>query len=131
MVEPSRLSRRERQIMDILYRLGSASAKDVRENLADPPSNSTVRTLLQQLLNKGHVTYKESGLKYVYFPTVARSKASQSAIDNLVTTFFSDSPYLAVNSLIDMAASELSEEELSNLEKLIKQKQQSKKKTGA
>ncbi len=131
MTKANQLSRRERQIMDAIYRLEEASVKEVMENIPDAPSYSAVRTLLGKLVEKGHLNHKEQGLKYVYFPTIARGDASQSAISNLVTTFFGNSAYLAVNSLLDMAASELSEEELSNLEKLIKQKKQTKKKSGA
>ncbi len=127
MTKANQLSRRERQIMDAIYRLGEASVKDVMENIPDAPSYSSVRTLLGKLLEKGHLDHRESGLKYVYFPTIERGAASQSALSNLVKTFFSDSPYLAVNSLLDMAASDLSSAELAELEKLIKQKKQSKK----
>lgn len=130
MTKANQLSRRERQIMDAIYRLEEASVKEVMENIPDAPSYSAVRTLLGKLVEKGHLNHKERGLKYVYFPTVDPSDASQSAIANLVTTFFGNSPYLAVNSLLDMSASELSEEELSNLEKLIKKKKRSKKKRG-
>ncbi len=131
MTEANQLSRRERQIMDAIYRLEEASVKEVMSNIPDAPSYSAVRTLLGKLVEKGHLHHKEQGLKYIYYPTVARSDASQSAITNLVTTFFGDSPYLAVNSLLDMAAAELSEEELSSLEKLIKRKKQSKSKRGS
>ena len=103
MVEAAKLSRRERQVMDILYRLESASAKEVLENLADPPSYSTVRTILQKLLEKGHVTYRESGAKYVYFPVVDHQKASSTALQNVVKTFFQDSPLMAANSLLGMS----------------------------
>jgi len=119
MTNADQLSRRERQIMDILYRLEEASAKEVMENLEDPPSYSSVRTLLGKLVEKGHITHRESGLKYVYFPLVAREAASQSALSNIVKTFFADSPYLAVNSLLDMSIDELSEAELDRLDQLI------------
>src|SRR5690554_6646727 len=119
MTNADQLSRRERQIMDILYRLEEASAKEVMENLEDPPSYSSVRTLLGKLVEKGHITHRESGLKYVYFPLVAREAASQSALSNIVKTFFADSPYLAVNSLLDMSIDELSDAELDRLDQLI------------
>ena len=97
MADAAKLSRRERQIMDILYRLENASAKEVMQNLSDAPSYSTVRTILQKLVEKSHISYRESGLKYVYFPTMERTAASRSALSNLLSTFFSDSPILAAN----------------------------------
>lgn len=119
MSSADQLSRRERQIMDILYRLGQASAKEVMEHMEDAPSYSSVRTLIGKLVGKGHVGHKESGLKYVYSPLVARDQASKSALGNLVKTFFDDSPYLAVNSLLDMSIHELSDTELEELNKII------------
>lgn len=119
MTNADQLSRRERQIMDILYRLGQASVKDVMENMDDAPSYSSVRTLLGKLVEKGHVVHQESGLKYVYSPLVERGKASRSALGNVVKTFFDDSPYLAVNSLLDMSIHELSDDELDELNRMI------------
>lgn len=128
MTKASKLSRRERQIMDIIYRLEEPSAKEVRENLEDPPSYSTVRALLRKLVDKGHLSHRERGLKYVYYPLVKREAASASALANLLKTFFSDSPVLAVNSLLDMSSESISEEELVQMEKLIKEKKKSNKK---
>ena len=128
MTKASKLSRRERQIMDIIYRLGEASVKDVLENLEDPPSYSSVRALLRKLVDKGHVNHRESGLKYVYYPLVKREAASNSALSNLVKTFFSDSPVLAVNSLLDLSAKSITNEELQQLEELIKEKKKANKK---
>lgn len=122
MTKADQLSRRERQIMDAIYQLGEASAKDVMANITEAPGYSSVRTLLGKLVEKGHLNHKESGLKYVYFPTVERTAASKSAMSNIVKTFFSDSPYLAFNSLLDMAAFDLSDEELAKLEEQIKLK---------
>ncbi len=122
MANADQLSRRERQLMDVLYRLEQASAKEVMNNLQDAPSYSSVRTLLGKLVEKGHIDHKRQGSKYVYFPLVARTEASRSALSNLVKTFFSDSPYLAVNSLLDMSVNEMSEQELDELDRLIKQK---------
>lgn len=121
MVEPSKLSRRERQIMDILYRLESASAKEIMENLSDAPTYSTVRTILQKLLEKGHVKYREQGLKYVYYPAVDPEKASKTALQNLVKTFFQGSPVMAVNSLLGMGKNGLSDEELEEIAKLVEE----------
>lgn len=130
MTKASKLSRRERQMMDIIYRLEEASAKQVMENLEDPPSYSSVRTLLRKLVEKGHISHRESGLKYVYFPLVARKAASKSALSNIVKTFFSGSPLLAVNSLLDLPNEDISDEELQQLEKLIKEKKAANKLAG-
>ncbi|MEX0738075.1 MAG: BlaI/MecI/CopY family transcriptional regulator [Pseudohongiella sp.] len=127
MTRPDQLSRRERQIMDILYRLGNASAKDVMDNMEDAPSYSSVRTLLGKLVEKGHADHRESGLKYVYFPLVARAKASRSALGNVVKTFFEDSPYLAVNSLLDMSIDDLTDTELDQLKTMIQTRKNQKK----
>jgi len=129
MTKASKLSRRERQIMDIIYRLDEPSAKEVMENLEDAPSYSTVRALLRKLVDKGHLNHRESGLKYVYYPLVEKEAASASALSNLLKTFFSDSPALAVNSLLDMSTVSISDEELIQLEKLIKEKKKSNKKS--
>lgn len=129
MNSTDQLSRRERQIMDVLYRLGSASAKEVMENMEDAPGYSSVRTLLGKLVEKGHIDHRESGLKYVYFPLIAREKASHSALSNLVKTFFSDSPVLAVNSLLDMSINDLTDTELDRLDQLIKAKKKQQKST--
>ncbi len=126
MTRPDQLSRRERQIMDVIYRLEQASAKEVMENIEDAPSYSSVRTLLGKLVEKGHIAHKESGLKYVYFPLVERKTASKSALSNVVKTFFENSPVMAVNSLLDMSTSKLSDDDLDRLEQLIKDKRSAK-----
>lgn len=125
MTKPSKLSRRERQIMDILYRLEEASAKDVMAEMEDAPSYSSVRTLIGKLVDKGHVAHRESGLKYVYYPLQTRDKASKSALSHVLQTFFDDSPLRAVNSLLDMSAKNLSDEELQELADIIEAKKQS------
>ncbi len=127
MTKASKLSRRERQMMDVIYQLGEASAKDVMENIEDPPSYSSVRTLLRKLVEKGHISHRESGLKYVYYPLVERKAASKSALANLVKTFFAGSHLQAVNSLLDMNSHEISDEELAHLETLIREKKEEKK----
>lgn len=127
MTKASKLSRRERQMMDIIYRLEEASAKDVMNNLEDPPSYSSVRTLLRKLVEKGHISHRESGLKYVYYPLVEHKAASKSALSNIVKTFFSGSPLLAVNSLLDLPNEDISDQELQQLEKLIKEKKKANK----
>ncbi len=127
MTKASKLSRRERQMMDIIYRLEEASAKQVMDNMEDPPSYSSVRTLLRKLVEKGHISHRESGLKYVYYPLIAHKAASKSALSNIVKTFFSDSPLLAVNSLLDLSNEDISDEELQQLEKLIQEKKKANK----
>ena len=122
MTDPGELSRRERQIMDALYKLEQGSVRDVLENIYDPPSYSAVRTLLQKLVDKGHIAHKESGKKYVYFPLINRKKASKTALSRVVSTFFSDSAFMAMNSLLDMSTKELTDEELEQLTRLIEEK---------
>src|SRR2546422_518592 len=113
------LSRRERQIMDVLYRNGSATAAEVLENIPEPPSYSAVRALLRILEQKGHVKHEEREGKYVFMPTVHRDKAQRSAIRHLVQTFFDGSPQEAVAALLDSSSSKLSDSELDRLQELI------------
>jgi predicted transcriptional regulator len=94
--------------------------------MSDAPSYSSVRTLLGKLVEKEHIAHKLDGNKYVYFPIVARAEASQSALSNLVKTFFADSPYLAVNSLLDMSVNSMTQEELDRLDRLIQAKKNTK-----
>jgi predicted transcriptional regulator len=115
------LSRRERQIMDIVYRLGSASASDVRENLPDAPSYSAVRALLRILEDKGHLKHAFDGPRYVYAPTVSRPVAQKSALKQMVKTFFDGSTSNAVAALLDMSASDFSKAELERLSTLVEQ----------
>jgi predicted transcriptional regulator len=128
MTSTRELSRRERQIMDIIYRMNEATAKEVMDAIEDAPSYSSVRTLLGKLVEKGHIAHRESGLKYVYYPLVERQAASVSALSNVVKTFFSDSTFLAVNSLLDMSDGDISDEELERLNKLIQEKKKNNKK---
>lgn len=113
------LSKRERQIMDILYRQGQASAADVQANLPDPPSYSAVRATLRILEEKGHVQHHQDGPRYVFRPAVARDKATRSAIRHLVRTFFNGSAEQAVTTLLDESTSKLTHEELDRLAGLI------------
>ena len=115
------LSRRERQIMDIIYAQGRATAAEVLERLADPPSYSAVRALLRVLEDKGHLQHEQDGPRYVYKPTVSRTRARQTALERLVHTFFDGSPEQAVAALLDMSAGDLGDEELARLQKLIEQ----------
>ncbi len=113
------LSKRERQIMDILYRQGQASAAEVQANLPDPPSYSAVRATLRILEEKGHVQHHQDGPRYVFRPAVARDKATRSAIRHLVRTFFNGSAEQAVTTLLDESTSKLTPEELDRLAGLI------------
>ncbi len=113
------LSRRERQIMDIVYRLGSVTAADVRSNLADAPGYSAVRALLRILEEKGHLCHREDGPRYVYSPVVSRPAAQKSALKQIVRTFFDGSASQAVAALIDMSARELSDSDLKRLEDMV------------
>src|SRR5512147_2037443 len=113
------LSRRERQIMDILYRLGRATAGEVMSELSGSPSYSTVRTQLRVLESKGHVLHEEEGLRYVYVPALPRATARKSALRHLVDTFFDGSTEKVVAALLGGEAARLSDEELRRLADMI------------
>ena len=117
--DQSQLSRRERQIVDVLYRLGDATAQDVLDELPDPPSYSAVRALLRILEEKGHVKHRRDGQRYVYTPTVPRERARISALRRLVGTFFDGSPGAAAAALLDLSHDDLSEEELAQLQEVV------------
>jgi predicted transcriptional regulator len=113
------LSRRERQIMDILYRIGRASVGDVQAELPGDPSYSTVRTQLRVLEEKGHVRHEEQGLRYVYVPVVPRHAVRRSALKHLVDTFFEGSTEKVVAAMLDGEVARLSNEQLDRLAELI------------
>lgn len=113
----SKLSRRERQIMDAIYPVGKATVAEVIERMPDPPSYSAVRAMLNILEEKGVLRHEQDGARYVYLPTVPREKARKSALKNLVTTFFNGSPKEAIAALID--ETRLSRTELETLTELI------------
>lgn len=113
------LSRRERQIMEILYQRGRGSASDVREAMKDAPGYSAVRAMLRVLEEKGHVKHENERLKYVYVPVVTREKAKRSAVKHLVDTFFSDSPEQVVAALLDVSSKRLTDEELGRMAEMI------------
>lgn len=115
----SRLSRRERQIMDAIYRLGQATGQEVRAQLPDPPSYSAVRALLRILEEKGHLRHRRDGQRYVYVPTVSRERARASALRQLVGTFFDGSAGAAAAALLDLSRDDLSDAELTRLEDLV------------
>ncbi|MBS1858818.1 MAG: BlaI/MecI/CopY family transcriptional regulator [Acidobacteria bacterium] len=113
------LSRRERQIMDILFQRGKASAAEVREAMPDAPSYSAVRAMLRILEDKGHVKHEAEGIKYVYVPSVARDKAKRSAVKHLMDTFFNGSAEHVVAALLDVSSTQLSRDELDRMAQLI------------
>lgn len=115
------LSRRERQIMDVIYERGEVSAADVVQELPDPPSNTAVRTLLRILESKGHLRHRLAGQKYLYSPERPRGRAGQSALRRVLRTFFDGSLEKAVAAHLGDAASELSTDELKRLANLIQQ----------
>lgn len=115
----SRLSRRERQIMDYLFQHRSATVAEVLQGIPEPPSYSTVRALLRTLEVKSHVRHRENGPRYVYEPTEARENARRSALRHLVKTFFDGSAAQAVSALLDMSERRLSAEELERFAVLV------------
>ena len=114
-----KLSRRERQIMDFLYRHGRATAAEVQANLPEPPSYSAVRAMLRVLEEKGHVHHQQDGPRYVYRPRVGRDRAKRSALRHLVRTFFDGSREQLVAALLDDGTAQLSEDELDRMARLI------------
>jgi len=117
---PDELGRRERQIMDILFRLGSASVTDVRTALPDPPTYSAVRGMLRLLEDKGYAIHEQDGLRYLYKPTVSRASARKSAIRHLVYTFFGGSTSEAVAGLLELTDTRLSPAEAARLAAIIR-----------
>ncbi len=113
------LSRRERQILEILYQRGKASASEVREAMEDAPGYSAVRAMLRVLEEKGHARHQAEGLKYVYAPRVARDKAKRSAVKHLLDTFFAGKPEQIVAALLDVSATRLTREELDRMSEMI------------
>jgi len=115
--EPDPLSRREREIMDIIYRLGEASVGDVRDAMSGGPSYSTVRTLVGRLDGKGHLAHRRDGNRYLYRPVVERSVARRSALARVVRNFFGGAPEQAAVALLEMA--DLDEDKLAELKGLV------------
>ena len=113
------LSRRERQIMDIVYEMTKVTAQQVMERLPDPPSYSAVRAMLRKLEDKGHIMHREEGAKYVYHPVIDHEQASRNAISRLVKTFYDGSAAQAVNALLGMSFNDISREELEKIESMI------------
>ena len=115
----SQLSRRERQILDILYQRGPAGAAEIQAGLPNRPGYSAVRAMLRILEDKGHVKHEQRGTRYVYVPTVTRGKARRSAMRHLVQTFFNGSPAQAMAALFDESVGNLSNAELERMADLI------------
>jgi predicted transcriptional regulator len=113
------LTRRERQIMDILYRLGRASAQDVLENLAEAPGYSAVRALLRLLEERGHVKHVEEGTRYIYLPAVSRAEARRKALTHVVSTFFGGSIEQTMLTLVESSRTKLSRDELDRLAEIV------------
>ena len=115
MPKETQLSRRERQIMDILFELGEASAEDIRRRLPDPPSYSAARAMLAKLERKGQVRHDERDLRYIYRPAVSRQRARRSAVQRLVKVFFGGSLAEAVTGMVDVSGGDLSADEIERL----------------
>lgn len=119
--ESIHLSRRERQVMDVVYELGQATVAEVRSRVPDPPSYSAVRALLRVLEQKGHLEHKQDGPRYVYLAKMPRNKASRFALKRVMQTYFEGSTEAAVAALLDMDSSKLSPFQLDRLARLIDQ----------
>ncbi len=115
------LSRRERQIMDVIYACGSATVRDVMDRIPDPPSYSAVRAMLRVLEEKGHLTHEQDGPRYTYLPVVPREEARDSAMKQMLRTFFDGSAERAVAALLDLSGTDLSRSEWDRLAQMIEQ----------
>jgi BlaI family transcriptional regulator, penicillinase repressor len=116
-----KFSRRERQIMDVLYRKGRATAAEILEEIPDPPGYSAVRAMLRVLEEKKHIRHEEKDLRYVYMPVVPREKARRSAVTHLLETFFDGSTEQAVATLLNVSARDLKAEDFDRLAALIEE----------
>ncbi|MDE0596211.1 MAG: BlaI/MecI/CopY family transcriptional regulator [Akkermansiaceae bacterium] len=121
-LEKGQVSRRERQILEILYRLGQATAKEVQDNLPDPPSYSAVRALLATLEGKEMVRHSKEGRRYVYKPAITPKKAKRTALDSLLRTYFGGKPENLVAALLDPSDQQLTKREIETIRDLIKKK---------
>ena len=116
-----KLSRREREIMDILFELGEVSAREILDQMSEPPGYSAIRAMLAKLVQKGSVQFRQDCNRYLYSPTVARAQARESALKHLVKTFFDNSPALAANALLGMDGDSLDPGELARLRAMVDQ----------
>jgi BlaI family transcriptional regulator, penicillinase repressor len=119
-----KLSRRERQIMDALYRRGRATAAEILEEIPDPPGYSAVRAMLRVLEEKGHIRHEAEDLRYVYMPVVPREKARRSAALHMLDTFFDGSAEQAVATLLNVSARNLSKDDFDRLAALVEKARQ-------
>jgi len=118
-MHPLDLGRRERQLMEVIYRLGRASASDVRAQLPDPPSYSAVRAMLRILEEKGHLDHEQEGVRHIYFPTVPRDDVGDSTMKHVLRTFFAGSASAAMAALLDATEEPPTDAELDAMERLI------------
>ena len=114
------LSRRERQIMDIIYELNRATVAQVLDRIPNPPSYSAIRALLRVLKEKGHLVHKQEGPRYIYSPTLSREKARKNALKHVMKTFFDNSTEDIVAALLDISEDNLSKQDYQRIQKLIK-----------
>jgi BlaI family transcriptional regulator, penicillinase repressor len=114
------LSRRERQVMDILFRRGEATVAEIMDDLPDPPTYSAVRSILRILVDKGHVTHREEGLRYVYLPAVSADHARDAALKHVIRTFFDGSSEQAIAAVLRMSDAKLSDAEIVRLQDRIR-----------
>lgn len=121
MARTDTLSRREREMMNIIFRSGKATATEVLDAMSDPPSYSAVRATLRVLEQKGHLRHQHDGARYVYTPTVNRERARMSALDQLLNTFFDGSAASVVATLLERSKDDMSPDELQKLSELIAQ----------
>lgn len=115
------LGRRERQILDVIYRLGEGSVADVLAQMTDPPAYDSVRTMIRLLESKGFLKHRREGTKYVYRPTQSQESASRSALSHLMKTFFQGSAAETMAAVFDMASNDLTDQDIDRLEQLIEQ----------
>jgi predicted transcriptional regulator len=113
------LSRRERQIMDAVYRRGRAAVSDVLDDMPDPPGYSAVRAMMRKLEEKGHLRHEQDGPRYVYFASRPREEARETALKRVLRTFFDGSPTKAVAAVLDLSVEDLSDGDLNELQRLI------------
>lgn len=131
MADLTELSSRERQIMDVVYRLGEATARQIGDELPDPLANATIRTLVRILESKGYLTHREEGRQFVFRPTRAKQKVAESAIRRLVGVFFEGSVSQAVSGMIESKDLKLSDDELAELSRLIERARAERKEKGS
>jgi predicted transcriptional regulator len=121
------LSRRERQVMNIIYSSGQATAVEIHERLPDPPTFSATRAVIRTLSEKGHIRHQEQGLRYVYLPTVPADTAKRSALSSVISTFFGGSPTQLMATLLENSTTNVTDGELEQLELMIQRAKEEKK----